>query len=507
MTTIFLLFIIALITAMICTRLSIPLAIRLGILDQPDGYRKTHEHPVPRFGGPAIFTAFFVPIILLLYNAHRSFVASVLVEQPRQLTGVFVGASMALVLGLIDDRYDIRPRWKLVWQILIGLVACMFGFGITVISNPFGNPIVLGVFSWPVTIFWFVACMNAVNLADGMDGLAAGICLFVSLTLFFLSLELTNVLGLAMMACLAGSILGFLVFNFPPARIFLGDSGSMLLGFLVAALSLIASKKAEAALALFIPIVALGLPIIDTFLAIVRRWYHDLPLSSPDREHIHHMLVTMGFSRRRAVLILYGFCLLLSVAALVMTIGHGEVVILVIVFLLLIVYTSLRVFARVTFRDILNKSLQNEDDRRRSMIALLATNRTLSRMAETVSLDQLWQECYPLFEVLELAYARLELCSQGQDRKNIVWEWRAAGAESIVPDIMGKMDICKGDRRADQWLGRMALIHEDKYLGEFLVCRLAEQNPMLAETSELISRLRQKMVLEIIRLESTASKN
>ncbi len=473
------------------------------MLDQPDGYRKIHDVPVPRFGGPAIFTAFFLPIIMLLYFSQKSNVSEILVEQPSQLIGLFTGAGMALLLGLVDDRYDLRPRWKLIWQILIGIVVCWFGFGITVISNPFGEPFVLGIFSWPVTVFWFVACMNAVNMADGMDGLAAGVCFFVSATLFFLSLEFTNLIGLVLMACLAGAVLGFLFFNFPPARIFLGDSGSMLLGFLVAALSLIASKKAEAALALFIPIVALGLPIIDTFLAIVRRWYHDLPLSSPDREHIHHILVTMGFSRRRAVLILYGFCIVLSLAALVMTVGRGEIVLLVILFLLFVVYTSLRVFGGVTFRDIINKSTQNEDERRRSMIALAVTNRTLSRISRAYSIEELWHECIPMFEALELTYVKLELCVQKNENKNRIFEWKTPGAEMSTNSLSVKEnpDGGSGVMYSDRWIGQLKMVYEGRYLGEFNVYRFTNESPIRPEVMDLFSRLREKVIKEIIRLE------
>lgn len=515
MTTIFLLFIIALICSLVGTRLSIPLATKIGMLDQPDGYRKIHPHPIPRFGGPAIFIAFFVPIILLLYHARFSLVSEVLVRRPRELTGLFVGASMALVLGVIDDRFELRARWKLAWQILIGVVVCWYGYGITVVSNPFGHPFVLGIFSWPVTIFWFVACMNAVNLADGMDGLAAGICLFVSLTLFVLSLEFTNLLGLLLMACLAGAILGFLTFNFPPARIFLGDSGSLLLGFLVAALSLIASKKAEAALALFIPVVALGLPIIDTLLAIVRRWYHRLPLSSPDREHIHHALVTMGFSRRRAVLILYGVCLLLGAAALVMTLGHGELAFLVIVFLLLVVYASLRIFGQVTVLDLYNKLTRDDAERRRSMAALTATNRALSRLSLAASLDELWTACVPVFESLDLTSARMRLFSSpgepaagagggGESQTGRVWTWTAAagkGAARARPENGLEVEGA-GNRFEDHWVGRLVLMEGRRCLGEFSIDCRSQVHPMLPETSELLVRLRQKLVTEIARVVS-----
>ena len=159
--------------------------------------------------------------------------------------------------------------------------------------------------------------MNAVNLMDGLDGLAAGVCLFVSLTLFLVSLHFRNVLAMLLMSCFSGAVFGFLLFNFYPAKIFLGDSGSMLLGFLVGALSLIGStRKAETAIALLIPVVALGVPIFDTSLTILRRWYKKFPIGSPDRQHIHHVLLSMGYSHPRAVLTLYVTTMVLGGAAL-----------------------------------------------------------------------------------------------------------------------------------------------------------------------------------------------
>ena len=235
MTTIFIVAVLAFLISLAATWLAIRLAPWIGLADHPDGYRKIHERPTLRFGGPVIFLAFFAPLIILAWNYQRTEVAQQLFIRTRDLTGLFVGCALALVLGLIDDKYQLRARWKLIFQILIGVVICFFGYAIDGITNPFSSKILyLGIFAWPITVLWVVACMNAVNLADGMDGLAAGICLFVSLTLFVLSVELTNVFGSLAMACLAGAVLGFLVFNFPPARIFLGDSGSMLLGFMIA---------------------------------------------------------------------------------------------------------------------------------------------------------------------------------------------------------------------------------------------------------------------------------
>jgi UDP-GlcNAc:undecaprenyl-phosphate GlcNAc-1-phosphate transferase len=268
MTTILMAFILAFLVAVVATRIVIELALRWGVVDKPDGYRKVHKQSTPRLGGLAVYMAFLAPLAALSLFPSVSTVSELLLnlETFPKLVGLVVGGTLALVLGIVDDVFDLRPRWKLLWQIVIACVVYTTGFKIEGIGNPFGgDSIWLGNLSIPITVFWFVACMNAVNLLDGIDGLAAGASVFVGLTLFLVSLLFSNILGMFLMACLSGAAMGFLVFNFPPARIFLGDSGSLLLGFLIAALSLMgATLKTSTAVALFVPVVALGLPIFGT---------------------------------------------------------------------------------------------------------------------------------------------------------------------------------------------------------------------------------------------------
>jgi len=513
MTTILLIFLLAFGISALCTRLSIPLAIKLDLVDRPDGYRKTHARPTPRFGGPAIFVAFFVPLIIMLVFSHRTKVADVITEKPRDILGIFIGAGLALMLGTLDDRFDLRARWKLLWQIIIGIAMCTFGFTIQGISNPFGGTIMLGIFAYPITVFWVVACMNAVNLADGMDGLAAGICLFVSLTLFFLSLQLENVLGLLLMGCLSGSILGFLLFNFPPARIFLGDSGSMLLGFLIASLSLVAGRKAEAAVALFIPVVALGLPVIDTGLAIIRRWYHKLPMSSPDREHIHHVLVSMGLSQRRAVLTLYSMCLLLGMVALVLTVGRSEIVLVVMVLLCTMIYAALRIFAGIRFRDILAQISRNRVAHQRSLDAAAAVQRAILGIRAAPTTEDLWNECSRVFEAFGFTCATLQLRAQkralGWSRTmetkpvpapllaNAAQETQEIQTDNITCVEKGSSQIPDEAQCHDVWSSRLALTQGNRAIGEFMIESRTQSTQLPVCAPELINRLRRELEARI----------
>ncbi|MBU1908726.1 MAG: undecaprenyl/decaprenyl-phosphate alpha-N-acetylglucosaminyl 1-phosphate transferase, partial [Verrucomicrobia bacterium] len=259
----------------------------------------------------------------------------------------------------------------------------------------------------------------AVNLLDGLDGLASGVAIFVGVTLFLTSLHFQNSFGMFTMACLIGAALGFLLFNFPPAKIFLGDSGSLLLGFLIAALSLLgASRKAEAAVALLIPIVALGLPILDTLLAILRRWYKRLPFSTPDRLHIHHRLVSMGYSPRKAVLTLYLICVGLAIVALIITFARNEIILMMMAALLITSFVGARIFSGLGMTDVWNRLRRSHSAGERLTRDFVAVETAIQGIRRAGSLDELWAAGSRMFEDIELDAARLawdgiERCWQG----------------------------------------------------------------------------------------------
>jgi len=200
----------------------------------------------------------------------------------------------------------------------------------------------LGWLSLPLTVFWLVGLSNAFNLIDGIDGLASGVAFFATSALLAVALFFGNILPSLFTAALAGATLGFLRYNFNPARIFMGDSGSLFLGFTIAAISIHGSAKAHAAVAILIPIVALGFPIMDTLLAIARRVYRGLPIPTADREHIHHKLIKYGFSHRRAALVLYGFCLVLSFLSVLLTISSSVLVGAILAFLGLVIFWGVK---------------------------------------------------------------------------------------------------------------------------------------------------------------------
>jgi len=294
--------------------------LRVGLVS-PSGSRHVHSRNIPRLGGVAIAGAFFVPLVaLFLFN---SVVAATVRESPNLVMGLIIGGSMVCVAGLVDDTRGLRASQKLAVQIVAASVAYACGFRITAVNLPLLGDLNMGVFALPVTVFWIVGVTNAVNLIDGLDGLAAGVAFFAAVTNFVVAYISGSVLFALLMAATMGALIGFLFYNFNPARIFMGDSGSYFLGFVLASSSLAASSKTSTAVSLLVPILALGVPIFDTLFSMFRRWLERRPLFSPDRGHIHHRLLDMGITHRRAVLVLYGVSVVFTISAIAISLGHS----------------------------------------------------------------------------------------------------------------------------------------------------------------------------------------
>lgn len=285
-----------------------------GLLDIPSG-RKVHRSAVPRTGGMAIFGAFFLP--LLIFLLHPSGLLE-LADCAEEIAGLAASTSLAFALGFLDDWKGLGARSKFLVQAVAGLIAYLGGLKISVLFLPWGVELNMGWASLPATLFWFLLVMNAINLIDGLDGLAAGVSFFAAMTLLIfccLSDKLLVALGLAAMG---GACLGFLRYNFSPASIFMGDGGSYFLGCMLAGLSIMGSIKSQAAAAMLIPVVALGLPLMDALWAPIRRFVLGRGPFQPDRNHLHHKLLELGLSTRHAVIVLYGITIALGILAIVM---------------------------------------------------------------------------------------------------------------------------------------------------------------------------------------------
>ncbi len=291
------------------------LAHRFNWLDRPDA-RKVHTVPTPRLGGVAIFVSIIVAL-LPLFVIHSK-VTQEFKKQLPQLEALAVAATVIFLLGLIDDTVGLSPYIKLLVEVGCSLWVFFHGVHIGIISGPLGKVWNLGHWSLPLTLLWLVGITNALNLVDGIDGLAGGIAIFAIMTLSIISLLTRSIAPLPVFAAMAGATAGFLLFNFHPASIFMGDSGSLLLGFTLASFTLIWGDKSSLTAAMLGPILIFGLPVVDTGLAIARRFLSGAPIFGSDRDHIHHRLLRLGLTPRRAVLMLYGACFIFSIATLLL---------------------------------------------------------------------------------------------------------------------------------------------------------------------------------------------
>ena len=313
MTKIFFFLIFGFLVSVILTPWMIRLAHSGVGLDAPDEGRKRQAAPIPRIGGiPLMFSLVLSVIVILWMQPPRSF----------EWFPILIGTSLMFGLGLWDDIKPLGAKKKLLGQVAIASLITSLGLSIEKFSLS-SYEIPLYGWSAPVTILWLIAIPNIVNLIDGFDGLAGGLGLFMSLTLGLVGFYSEH-LGLAWFAfALAGALMGFLVFNFPPARIYLGDGGAYLIGFTIAVLSLSSSHKGSVAAALLVTVVGLGLPILDTSFALVRRALRGFPLFHADDEHLHHRLEKMGISKRRILFGLYGICVILSLIGLTIFWNQG----------------------------------------------------------------------------------------------------------------------------------------------------------------------------------------
>lgn len=324
-------FLIPLILSLILGPINIRFAKKIGIIDKPNS-RGIHTSPTPLAGG----LSFGIPAILFLVFMSFHF-------PEYQMTLLFqaLGSSLILILGFVDDKLKFTARYKLIFQIIIVVIMYHAGFKIHDLTNPFGHNIFLGVFSFPFTLIWFLLVINAFNLIDGLDGLASGIAVIVFCVLFVVGLIYGNVLVSLISICLMGSTLGFLRINFYPAKIFMGDTGSLFLGLNIAALAIIGSGqlKGIATMTLLIPIIALIIPLSDTTMAIYRRIKRKKHIFHADKEHLHHKLLDMGLSQKAIALISYFVTVLFGLIAIGFSITSRKILLAILTMLMILIFT------------------------------------------------------------------------------------------------------------------------------------------------------------------------
>ena len=289
-------FFVAAVISMFMTPISKKIAIKVGAIDIPKDERRIHKKPIPLLGGLAIYTATMISILIFL-------------PMNKSLLSIIIGGTIIFISGIIDDKKNLSAKTKLIFQLLAAVVLILGDVKIDFITNPFSRTstlLYLKGFSIPLTIFWVVGITNTLNLIDGLDGLAAGVANR------FGYIEITII-----SAILAGSCLGFLPYNFNPAKIFMGDTGALFLGFMLSVVAIEGVMKSVATIAIVVPIIILGLPIFDTTFAIFRRLLNGRPIMEADKGHLHHRLLQRGLTQRQTVLILYLISAVFGFAAVI----------------------------------------------------------------------------------------------------------------------------------------------------------------------------------------------
>ncbi len=278
-------------------------ALLIGATDQPN-QRKVHQSIMPRIGGLAIFFSFMVGIILLKPINQSS-------------TAILIGCFIIVITGFCDDMFELSAKYKLIGQLAAACTVVFLGnLQVVFINLPFGGQLQFGLLSIPFTIIWIVGITNAINLIDGLDGLAAGVSSIALITISGMALIQGNFYVVTVGAIVLFSTLGFLIYNFHPASIFMGDTGALFLGFIISVLSLLGFKNVTF-ISFVIPVIILGVPISDTFFAIIRRIINKQPLSAPDKSHLHHCMLRLGYSHRQTVLLIYAMAAFFGLVAVI----------------------------------------------------------------------------------------------------------------------------------------------------------------------------------------------
>ncbi len=386
------------------------LARRYGALDHALTSRKVHGKPIPRLGGLAIVAAFYAPLVALLFV--HSDMGERFWADPAKALGLFGGGLAIAALGVYDDLRGANAKTKFLVQFAVAAMVYAVGFRIDRIANPWGAPVELGLLGLPFTLLWIAGVVNALNLIDGLDGLAGGVALIAISTTLAIAVLRGEPMMVLFTATLAGAVIGFLFYNFNPATIFMGDTGSMFLGFVLATTAIQTNQKSSTAVAIVVPIIALGVPIADTLLAMARRAARGAPLFSADRGHIHHRLLDLGLSHRATVLVLYAVSIALGTVALALTYASSAQMPYILVALSIAAYLALR---KLGYIKIVRPGEVREmlGDRRRNLEVRAAIRRVGEALRLAASLSDVWIATWPAARALGASAIALRLGASG----------------------------------------------------------------------------------------------
>lgn len=459
MNTYFALFLIATFASLTVTPLVRRMCQRFKLLDVPSDHRRVHRTAVPRLGGIGVYIAVVLALSTLplvdnlLTQSLRNYVP--------ELLRALIPATLVLCLGVYDDLRGLNATVKF---IALGLIATLFyGMGgrIELLAVPLVGAVQLPpVVGFIVTIVWLVGIANAFNLIDGVDGLAAGAALFSSMVILIVSLAGENPLMIVVSLVLCGALVGFLRYNFNPASIFLGDSGALFVGFMLAALSVQGTQKATTAVAVITPILAFGLPVVDTGMTLARRLVSGKPLFQGDREHIHHMLLARGWSQRHVALVLYAVCAAFGLLAAIFTKTSSPVTGLVLFVIVVAVVVAVGHLRYHEVDEIKAGVKRTVGDRRIRIANNIRIRRASVALSKASDLHELFDAIRVMLEFEQFAYANIQIGEAGRAEVNeraieavkhhrtsqsiqlrngrVFWSWRRAGVED--EDVIGSKD-------------------------------------------------------------------
>ena len=437
--------------ALMCVPLAIRIAKALGICDDPN-VRKVHATAIPRIGGLAILVGVMgamIPVLLLNSSLGKG-ISNV---QPKMIA-LLAGGAFMFGVGLVDDMRHLRATTKLLCQLCAALVVCAVGIRINTIHVPNWFTINFGWFSWPITILWIVGVTNAINLIDGLDGLAAGISAITCAVVAVFALYTGQKMVAVLMLSLLGSLSGFLFFNFNPAKVFMGDCGSLFLGFVLATASVFCAVKSATLLGIALPALAMGIPIFDTLLCMVRRVLERRSIFSPDRGHFHHRLLDMGLHHRHVVMLIYLATMIIAGMGMFMMAARNLGVVAIFAGELLLLLLLFRLVGAVRWREMLaslhrNRSIAQEvQEHRRDF----DNAQLLLRQARTF--EQWWWAIEKAAEQMDLVSVTLPL--QGRDGTLRTMRWRRGGSVDQGHNVID-LTLPVHQRRADDPL-RLELV-------------------------------------------------
>ena len=483
MKTYFALFLIATVASLITTPLMRRLCQRWNLLDVPLGGRRIHRTAVPRLGGIAIYIACLSALSLL--TLWDNLLTQTLSGMKSEILTLLIPATLVLLLGAYDD---LRGANAVVKFAGLGLIATLFyamGGRIDALSIPLLGSVHLSpLVSFVVTVVWLVGIANAFNLIDGLDGLASGVALFSSLVILGVSVSQDRPLTIVVALVLCGALAGFLRYNFNPASIFLGDSGSLFIGFLLAALSVLGTQKATTAVAIVVPILAFGVPVVDTAMTMGRRMLSRKPVFEGDNEHIHHMLLARGWSQRRAALVLYGACALFGLVALIFPATGSKLtgfMLFVISVAVIIAVGHLRYHEVDELRAGVKRTV---GDRRLRVANNIRVRRAALAVSKASDLDQMFEAMRLLLEFGEFSFASVEVGPPG--RRRVYWSWPDANEPSGV-----------------DWSIRLPLVKDGVEWGWLNFYRSIDSEPLLVDTNYLADLFRREFTDAAARIFTT----